>query len=117
MFLCLGFVVHLAFDLFPRAWTGYALISIPGYGWLPSVVSCGWIAVSALLCAYWAARLARGLLESAGLVLGAVGIFIVAAPGENSLVGPLIAALVFLAIGGATSLLRSTEGGGLALEG
>ena len=32
MSVCLGFVVHLAFDLFPKAWYGYALISVPVYG-------------------------------------------------------------------------------------
>ena len=109
MFLCLGFVVHLAFDLFPRAWMGYALISIPVYGWLPPVVSFGWIAASGLLCAYWAARLTRGLLESVAFVLGSFGIFAFALPEENSLVGPLIAVLAFLVVGGAASLFRNTE--------
>ena len=106
MFLCRGFMVHLAFDLFPRGWSGYALISIPVYGWLPSVVSVLWIASSALLCAYWAARLARGLLESVIVVVGAAGISIVAVPGENSVIGPLTVVAAFLGTGGTVSLFR-----------
>ena len=109
MFLCLGFVVHLAFDLFPRAWSGYPLISIPAYGWLPAVVSIVWIAGSALLCAYWATRLVSGLLESAVLLIGALGIFAYAAPGEASVIGPLTAVLGSLAIGAAASLFLGTE--------
>ena len=61
MFVCLGFVVHLAFDLFPARWTGYALISVPIYGWLPGWVSISWMAGSVLTCAYYAIRLANGL--------------------------------------------------------
>ena len=44
--VCLGFVVHLAFVLFPRAWSGYALISMPVYGWLPGWASIVWISGS-----------------------------------------------------------------------
>ena len=112
MSLCLGFVVHLAFDLFPRAWSGYALISFPVYGWLPPVVSIMWIAATALLCAYWGARLVRGLFEWAGVLIGAVGIFAYAAPGEASLIGPLIALLVCLAIGVAASTFLGLEKSG-----
>ena len=35
MGVCIAFSVHHAFDLFPTEWTGYALISIPFYGWTP----------------------------------------------------------------------------------
>ena len=103
MFLCLGLVVHLSFDLFPRAWMGYALISIPAYGWLPPVLSVAWISATALLCAYWAVRLARGVQESPLLVLGLLAIFAYAAPNEASLIGPLIAVLGFLAFGAVAS--------------
>ena len=103
MFLCLGFVVHLSFDLFPRAWMGYALISIPAYGWLPPVLSIAWMSASALLCAYWASRLVRGVQESPLLIFGVLAIFAFAAPNEASLIGPFIAGLGFLAIGAAAS--------------
>ena len=104
MFLCLGFVVHLSFDLFPRAWMGYALISIPAYGWLPPVLSIAWILASTLLCAYWASRLVRGMRESPLLIFGILAIFAYATPNEASLIGPLIAVLGLLAIGATASL-------------
>ena len=31
--------IHLCFDLFPKAWYGYALIHIPNIGWTPAFVS------------------------------------------------------------------------------
>ena len=109
MFLCLGFVVHLSFDLFPRARMGYALISIPAYGWLPPVLSIAWMSASALLCAYWASRLVRGMQESPLLVFGVLAIFAYAAPNESSLIGPLIAALVCLAVGTAATFLWGSD--------
>ena len=104
MFLCLGFLVHLAFDLFPRAWSGYALISVPVYGWLPAIVSVVWIASSAMLCAYLASRLVRGLHETVLLILGTLGIFAYAFQHEASLIEPLIAAVGALAVGWVVSL-------------
>ena len=109
MYLCLGFVVHMAFDLFPAGWSGYALISLPLYGWLPGWVSILWLAGSVLLCAYLAARLVRGLLQAVLLAIGTVGIFVVAAPGERAVVGPLLVVVVSLAIGSAVSMFRDTE--------
>ena len=109
MYVCLGFVVHMGFDLFPAGWSGHALISIPVYGWLPGWVSILWLAGSVLLCAYWAARLARGLWESALLTVATVGIFIVAVPGESAVIGPLLVVAASLAIGSAVSLFRYTE--------
>ena len=32
MGLTLGVAIHLSFDLFPNAWSGFALISLPSYG-------------------------------------------------------------------------------------
>ncbi len=29
MGVCIGTAVHMAFDLFPRSWQGYALVSLP----------------------------------------------------------------------------------------
>ena len=63
MGVSLGLAVHLAFDLFPRGWSGYALISAPFHGWTTPAFSQAWIALSALASAFVAARLARGRLE------------------------------------------------------
>ena len=109
MYLCLGFVVHMAFDLFPAGWSGYALVSIPTYGWIPAWASVLWLTGSSLLCAYWAARLTRGLLEAALLAGGTVSIFIAAAPGEGAVVGPLLVVAAAMAVGLAVSLFRYRE--------
>ena len=55
----LGVAVHLAFDLFPRAWKGYALVSLPFYGWMPPLVCWVWIALVGFACFYMAAKLVR----------------------------------------------------------
>ena len=109
MSVCLGFVVHLAFDLFPRAWSGYALISIPVYGWLPGWASVVWISGSVLTCAYWAVRLARGVLEPLVLVVGAAGILTYAVRSESVVIGPLGVAAAALLICGVVRLFRSEE--------
>ena len=99
-YMCLGLTAHMAFDLFPVAWRGYALISVPAYGWLPAWVSWLWLAGSAAACAYWAAALVRRPTEVGLLVVGAVVIFAVASAGERTLVGPL-AAMAAATVGGA----------------
>ena len=109
MSVCLGFVVHLAFDLFPRAWSGYALISMPVYGWLPGWASIVWISGSVLACAYWSVLLVRGTLEPLILVVGAAGIFIYAVRSESALFGPLVVAAAALLICGVVRLFRSEE--------
>ena len=45
----LGLSIHLAADLFPRGWTGFALIHIPGYGSLPGAASVIWILASLVI--------------------------------------------------------------------
>ena len=51
-----GVAIHLAADLFPKAWTGFALISLPFYGWLPPPVSIAWLVVSVVVCVGMAIR-------------------------------------------------------------
>ena len=109
MFVCLGFIVHMAFDLFPARWYGYALINVPGYGWIPAWASVLWLAGTSLLSAYWATRLARGLGEATLLAVGAVAIFAVAVPGERAVVGPLLVVAVSMMIGSAARLFRNSE--------
>ena len=52
----LGVAVHLAADLFPKAWTGFALISLPFYGWLPATASITWLVCSVAVCLGLAVR-------------------------------------------------------------
>lgn len=92
--LSLGFAVHLAFDLFPQGWVGYALVSLPSYGWTPAPVSWAWIAISVVLCAYLAAKLVRGCLETTLFVLGLAGGFAYAAFYEGELWLPAAAVVV-----------------------
>lgn len=109
MSVCLGFTVHMAFDLFPARWTGYALISVPLHGWIPAWASVLWLAATSLLCAYLATRLARGLGEATLLAVGTVVIFAAAAPGERAVVGPLIVVAASVAIGAAARLFSKPE--------
>ena len=109
MYVCLGFTVHMAFDLFPARWSGYALISIPVYGWIPAWSSVLWLAGTSLLSASLAARLARGFGEATLLAVGAVAIFVAATPGERVIVGPLLVATASLAVGCGARLFRNPE--------
>ncbi len=94
MGVSLGLAVHLAFDLFPRGWSGYALISAPFHGWTTPAFSQAWIALSAFVCAFVAAKLARGRLEETLVALGMIGVFINAVPHEEALWRPAGAAIV-----------------------
>ena len=112
MGVCLGVAVHLAFDLFPKGWQGYALVSLPVYGWLPALVSIGWIAVSGTVCLYLGARLARGWLEAVVFLVGLVGVFAYAAPGEHALWRPLASVVVATVLAGSVAVfvrLRSAD--------
>ena len=91
MSVSLGFAVHFVFDLFPEAWSGYALIAVPVLGWTPALFSWGWIALNVLICTYLAARLVRNGIEIGLLGLGLVGGFIYAARAEDTLLGPIAA--------------------------
>ena len=106
--LGLGFAVHLAFDLFPRDWTGYALISLPIFGRTPPAFSWVWVALSTILCAYLTVRLTRGCLEVMLFILGAIGFFIATALHEDALWGPAVTAIV--AIGITVKLARPLRG-------
>lgn len=66
-FLSMGFslaaVTHLCFDLFPRAWAGFALIHIPLWGRSSALFSWLWISVSIIICLYLTFVLIRTLLD------------------------------------------------------
>lgn len=70
--LSAGLAVHLAFDLFPAAWSGYALVSVPFLGRTSPAFSWIWIAASILLCMVIVAALARSGLDTALAGVGLV---------------------------------------------
>ena len=50
--VCAASAVHLAYDLFPRAWSGYALVTVPFVGRTSSIFSWLWLALSLVVCLY-----------------------------------------------------------------
>ena len=96
--ICLGYSIHMAFDLFPQAWQGYALISIPGYGWIPSVASWICIAATMLLCLALAVKLARHLGDVIIVVVALAAIFVFASGNEASFWLPMAATVLCFAV-------------------
>lgn len=90
MGVAIGFAVHMAFDLFPRGWQGYALISLPLYGWTPSVFSWIWISVTMLICFGIAIRLCRTAMDVVIMLVATAVAFAFVSPGENALWRPLV---------------------------
>ena len=109
MGLSIGFAVHHAFDLFPKGWTGAALIGIPFYGWAPGLFSWIWIAFTMIACAYLAARLVRGQLDKLWYLLGFIYIFILTVPKESAWFGPIVALAIAVIVLGRTVLLRQPK--------
>ena len=94
MGFCLASTVHLSFDLFPRAWRGFALIWIPFYGRASAQFSWIWIGLGCVLCLYLALLLVRHALE---ILLGAVGLgttFALNYADERSVMWSLLALLI-----------------------
>ena len=109
MGISIGFAVHHAFDLFPTGWTGYALISIPFYGWTPPLFSWIWIAFTTLACAYLAARLVQGRLDRLWYLLGFIYIFILTVPKEGTWFGPVVALVIAVLVLARTVLFRRSK--------
>ena len=107
MGISLGTAVHLAFDLFPKAWRGFALISLPLLGHLPPHVSWAWIALSIALTLYTAARLIRNARETAVFLAAAAAIFIYAAPSEHAVWRPAAAITISTALILAATCIKS----------
>ena len=59
----LASVIHLCFDLFPRAWIGFALIHIPFWGRTSPLFSWLWISLSLIICLYLAFILIKTLFD------------------------------------------------------
>ena len=89
--LTLGVAIHLAFDLFPSSWSGFALISVPSYGWTAPWFSWTWIAVSTVACTYLALRLVRSGLDSSLFILSLIFAFGYIAMGEDAFWRPVVA--------------------------
>ncbi len=94
----LAFAIHLSFDLFPRSWSGFALISVPSYGWTPSWFSWTWIAVSTVACTYLALKLVRGALDGSLFLLSLVLAFGFIAMSEDAFWRPVVALTAAIAI-------------------
>jgi hypothetical protein len=76
-FFSMGFslaaVTHLCFDLFPRAWVGFALIHIPLWGRSSAVFSWVWMGLSIIICLYLTFVLIQTLVDIL-LALGSLGL-------------------------------------------
>ena len=76
-FLSMGFslaaVTHLCFDLFPRAWIGFALIHIPFWGRSSPIFSWAWMSLSIIICLYLTFMLIQTLLDIL-VALGSLGL-------------------------------------------
>ena len=109
MYLSLGFAVHLAFDLFPKEWIGFALIRLPCCyeGPLPTPASILLIGGGMLICAVIAARLIRSFADAVLFVCGAAAIFFIASRSEDTLLWPLVSMLIALIVSGALALLTA----------
>lgn len=71
---CVANAVHLSFDLFPRRWSGPALIHVPAYGETSALFSQVWLFLSVCLCLWLALRAIRSrqeLLVGLGCLAGA----------------------------------------------
>jgi len=91
--------VHLAFDLFPHGWSGYALISVPWVGRTSPAFSWIWTALSIVLCLVVVAALVRGGLELALAAAGLVGALAWYAPTQHVYIwGQLLALVVAAAL-------------------
>lgn len=96
--LTLGVAIHLSFDLFPDGWSGFALISVPSYGWTSPWLSWIWIVVSTVTCTFLGLRLVRGVLDGSLFLLSLVLAFGYIAVGEDALWRPIVALTVATAI-------------------
>jgi len=102
-----GIAVHLCFDLFPRGWSGFALISVPTIGWTAPWFSWIWIALSTIVCTYLAMCLVRGVLDGGVFVVSVIGTFGYAAEGENAFWRPIAVLAVAVCISLALSIAHT----------
>lgn len=97
-FFSIGFslasVIHLCFDLFPKAWIGFALIHIPLWGRTGALFSWLWMGLSIIICLYFALVLIKSLIDLI-VALGSLGLaFSFYAASQTLFLPALIALLV-----------------------
>ena len=86
-----GVAAHLAFDLFPESWRGYAMISAPIYGSLSRRASKAWIALSAFACLSASLLLAPGAAGAVACAVALAALYIHGVTAQKeSAVGPFI---------------------------
>ena len=96
--LVVGFAVHLSFDLFPKGWSGSALISVPVYGQTTPWFSATWITISTVLCTYLAIKLVKNGLDGFLLILSLLCGFGYISTGEDAFLRPAVTLTVAAAI-------------------
>ena len=96
--LVVGFAVHLSFDLFPKGWSGFALINIPVYGWTAPWFSATWIAISTVLCTYLAFKLVKNGLDGFLLIMLLIFWFGYIGTSEDAFLRPAVTLTVSAAI-------------------
>jgi hypothetical protein len=105
--LAVGVAVHLSFDLFPKGWSGFALISVPGYGWVAPWFSGVWIATSTVFCIYLAIKLVKNGLDVSLLMLSLLCGFGYISIGEDTFWRPVGVLTVATAIALTPSVRRA----------
>jgi hypothetical protein len=92
-----GVALHLAFDLFPGKWRGFALVDVPKYGRCTKTVSVVWLFVNVFLCAGMSVSIipTLGILSFTACVatLAALYLYGVGKKKEHYAAGPLLALL------------------------
>jgi hypothetical protein len=101
--------IHLCFDLFPRAWYGYALIHIPNFGWTPEIVSKVWMFTSVVFCMYASISLINKGSQVLLLVLGALSIFTYQSFGEARFFAPMATLFIATAVAIWWKFTRSSQ--------
>ena len=94
----LGVAIHLSFDLFTKGWSGFALISVPGYGWTAPWFSWTWIIISTVACTSLSLRLVRSGVDGTLFMLSLIGAFGYIAVGEDAFWRPVVALTVVTVI-------------------
>ena len=103
MGVSLAMVIHLCYDLFPRAWRGYALIYTPILGRSGPVFSWFWIGVSIIICLYLAFVLIENLQDILAVLISlGIGFTVYAIRQPSSL---LVSAISTLLIMGSLTLM------------
>ena len=98
MGVTLGMAVHLSFDLFPKGWSGFSLISLPVYGRTTPWFSWIWIAASTVGCTYLAKKLVRSTLDGSLFVLSLIFGFGYIVMSEDAVWRPFGALTVAIAV-------------------